>query len=318
MSGTMAASRPIEPASRSGAGRDHGCIEAHSRSVAAGTTNLNGDQRKAEAHSRGELVQWESASEDADSLLLVLAEALDDIESTRIANQNRLRSLEAMMGAHQQADAALAAIVARMLEDEKAITKALEAAMAAHPLGPWVKRTSGLGLKQIARLLATIGDPYIRAPEYDDDGNETAPARPRRGPAELWAYCGYSPTQRRQKGLRDNWSADAKMRAHLIAAQTIKFDGKPDKNGRVLTASPYRAVYDAARAQYADAVHPTHCVRCGPSGSPALPGSPLSAAHQHARAVRRVAKAILKDLYVEARALHQRTSDTHRSTVQGA
>jgi hypothetical protein len=63
-------------------------------------------------------------------------------------------------------------------------------------------------------------------------------------------------------------------------------------------------VYDAAREQYAEAVHPTECVRCGPAGKPALPGSPLSAGHQHARALRRVSKEILRDLWLEARMVH--------------
>jgi hypothetical protein len=31
--------------------------------------------------------------------------------------------------------------------------------MRAHPLGPWVKRTTGVGEKTGARLLAAIGDP---------------------------------------------------------------------------------------------------------------------------------------------------------------
>jgi len=68
--------------------------------------------------------------------------------------------------------------------------------------------------------------------------------------------------------------------------------------------SPYRLVYDAARAKYADAVHPSQCVRCGPAGSPALAGSKLSDAHKLARALRAVSKAIVKDLWREARRLH--------------
>jgi len=68
--------------------------------------------------------------------------------------------------------------------------------------------------------------------------------------------------------------------------------------------SPYRLVYDAARAKYADAVHPAQCVRCGPAGSPALAGSKLSDAHKLARALRAVSKAIVKDLWREARRLH--------------
>ena len=56
--------------------------------------------------------------------------------------------------------------------------------------------------------------------------------------------------------------------------------------------------------EYADAVHAAECKRCGPKGKPAQPGSPLSAAHQHARAIRLIAKAILRDLWTESERLH--------------
>ena len=45
-----------------------------------------------------------------------------------------------------------------------------------------------------------------------------------------------------------------------------------------------------------DAVHPVTCVRCGPSAKPAEPGSAPSKAHQHANALRKVGKELLKDL----------------------
>lgn len=64
--------------------------------------------------------------------------------------------------------------------------------------------------------------------------------------------------------------------------------------------SPYRDTYDAARAQYVDRTHATECVRCGPSGKPALIDSPWSAAHQHAAALRLTGKEILRDLWIVA------------------
>lgn len=84
------------------------------------------------------------------------------------------------------------------------------------------------------------------------------------------------------------------MRTWLIATSCVK-------NAN----SPYRAVYDAAREKYADATHAVACRRCGPEGSPAPIGSPLSAAHQHARAIRAMCKEILRDLWREARAMHE-------------
>jgi hypothetical protein len=69
--------------------------------------------------------------------------------------------------------------------------------------------------------------------------------------------------------------------------------------------SPYRAIYDARRAATADRVHETPCVRCGPSGKPAQPGTPWSAGHQLADALRIVSKEILKDLWREAKRIHE-------------
>lgn len=75
-------------------------------------------------------------------------------------------------------------------------------------------------------------------------------------------------------------------------------DGYDHINRRAIT--PYGKVYIDGRAKYADAVHNHPCPRCGPIGKPAPAGSPLSDAHKHARALRLVAKAILKDLWREA------------------
>lgn len=253
-------------------------------------------------------------SAQADALLLVLADALDDLERTRIANENRARALADAKGmGGTQAHDQITGLVDALRTLEHGAELALKRALRQHPLGPWVKATVGVGEKQGARLLAAIGDPADR-----------------RTVSQLWAYCGYhvlrsdhccSETQTtavgsdtsssdlghttaethatpagvaptRRKGQRANWNATAKMRAFLIAGSCVK-----------QSASPYRPVYDAGRAKYADAVHVVECRRCGPAGRPAPAGSPLSAGHQHARALRLVAKAVLRDLWVEARRL---------------
>ena len=261
-----------------------------------------------------------------DPLLILAAQALDDLEATRIANENRLRSLRdvyGLAGSPQEAEAAGLVDGLKALEHQAELS--LKRALRRHPLGEWVKRTVGVGEKQGARLLAAIGDPYWN----------TLHDRPRTV-SELWAYCGYhvirtgqlSPgAQRvsagaeqspgggerhqggdspqhssvgvapaRARGQRANWNAEAKSRAWLIACSCIK-----------QADSPYRAVYDEGRARYADALHSAECRRCGPSGRPAPVGSPLSAGHQHARALRLVSKAILRDLWIEARAIHEGT-----------
>ncbi len=254
---------------------DQGPGEAQVRSVGG---KLSGDN-----------VTTENQDPSVTAELLFCAEFLDDTERVRIANDNRLRSMAAVgidTTPYQQQAAPFAQI-------EHQATLALQRALRKHPLGPFVKRTTGIGEKQGARLIASIGD--LTYNHLED--------RPRRGPAELWAYCGFIPGQRRQKGIKSNWNASAKMRAFLIAEKTITMTGEPDKNGKPSALSPYRATYDNARHKYATATHDRPCPQCGPKGKPAQPGSPLSLGHQHARALRVVAKEILKDMFLEAKAL---------------
>nr|WP_159080849.1 Hint domain-containing protein [Nocardia suismassiliense] len=104
---------------------------------------------------------------------------------------------------------------------------------------------------------------------------------------------------KRQRGQRSNWSENARKRVWVIASAMPKFPG-----------GHYEATYRAARMKYADATHRVDCVRCGPAGTPAPAGSSLSDGHKHARAVRIVAKEILKDLWIEARAEH-----SNRTTI---
>lgn len=277
------------------------------------------------------------------AFLALAADILDGLEKERIANENRLRQLtrtEAdadgeMRGfgldeSHPDV-ARLAALVSMLQDAEKAATLNLQRLMKNHPLGPWVKAQKGIGEKQGARLIAAIGDPYIR-PEITRADGTAEPSRPRKV-SELWAYCGYhvvpaggpaaagtlnstaaggdkdgggpgpvasgtpeavaGVAPRRQRGHRANWNAAGRMRAYLVAESCIKISG-----------TRYRAVYDDAREKYNGALHDAECIRCGPKGSPKPAGSPLSLMHQHKRALRAVAKEILRDLWKEGRRLH--------------
>lgn len=267
-----------------------------------------------------------------DSLFGLMADILDDLENTRIANENRLRQMtrtavdsdgnERGFGLTEDHPdvARLAAMVDALAKLEHDAVLNLQRAMRAHPLGPWVKAQRGIGEKQAARLLATIGDPYW------NDLHE----RPRTV-SELWAYSGYhtlalpvgqgtndthasladgsktghvdqagSGSQstsihvaaKRQKGQRANWSADAKMRAFLISESVVKAGG------------PWREVYDKRKAATDGRLHAVPCPRCGPKGKPAQPGSPWSAGHRHVDALRILSKEILKGLWIESRRLH--------------
>jgi hypothetical protein len=279
------------------------------RSVDPHSTAVDGALSPADSTGPSEPIV--SPSRLADSLLLIYSDALDDLERTRIATENRVRSLRQVkgMGATPE-EARLVAMVDGLAALEHGAELELKRALRKHPLGPWVKATVGVGEKQGARLLAAIGDPASR-----------------RTVSQLWAYSGYhvlpvgqprpdshaqvadgepsSDTGQvhhetqpvlagvapsRNRGQKANWNTTAKMRAFLVAESCIKH-----------RRSPYRAVYDAGREKYADSVHKVPCRRCGPSGHPAETGSPLSDGHKHARAMRLVSKAILRDIWVEAR-----------------
>lgn len=256
----------------------------------------------------------------ADGRLYLLAAQLDNIEDLRIAVENRHRQATRavedvdgrLRGLGLPPDDPVVAQSARLIEQldaaEHSIELALNRVMRAHPLGAWQKATLGVGEKQLARLLACIGDPYW---------NTTADAP--RTVSQLWAYCGLSvlpvtgqgpadthpesagdgaPLRggvavKRRRGERANWSATAKSRAWLIAASCLKQD-----------RSPYRKLYDDARLKHAEAVHAAPCAQCGPAGKPAQPGSALRPGHQHARGMRVMSKEILKDLWAESRRLH--------------
>lgn len=272
-----------------------------------------------------------------DAMLAVHADTLTDLEKLRIATENRLRQFTRTepdedgemrgfgLDEGHPAVARLVEIVATLREAETLAVKSLEQGVKQHPLGPWVKKTKGIGLKQGGRLLAAIGDPYWH-PIFN---------RPRLV-SELWSFCGYGvwridpatlevvPREQglppgdlgiaphRRKGVKSNWNDAAKMRVYLIAEACLKQleKGCKQEDGTVkhqsgCDCSPYRRIYDETRAKYADGVHRMDCKRCGPSGKPALAGSPLSAGHQHARAMRKMSKEILRDLWLEGKRLHE-------------
>lgn len=273
-------------------------------------------------------------------LLELAADVLDDIERTRIANENRLRQLTRTgedkdggeRGFELNADdpqvKRVAFIVRTMLCDSPVVEELygkrppkgrgksccmehdaianLTACLKQHPLNEWVKSTTGIGEKQGARLLAAVGDPYWND---RDDCPRTL--------AQLWSYCGYAvvdgraPFRQKTKHNKDGsivegtgrvtWNPTARMRVNRVAEQCKR-----------TMASPYRAVYEDARKKYAGAVHKRECHRCTPKGHPPAPvGSPLKLSHEDARGVRVVAKEILRDMWSQARDIHAAQNGSH-------
>lgn len=236
----------------------------------------------------------------ADPFLSLAAEVVSDLEENRKANANRLGFLtrsgedadgiERGLGMDERHPdvARLAALVDAMAQLEHKAVLNLNRLVRQHPLGPWIKAQKGVGDKQAARLLAIVGDPYINMQTGEP-----------RTVSQLRSYCGHGdPTRRKRKGMTQAdlfalGSPEAKMRVWNIAASCLKAQGH------------YADVYYARKDVTEGRLHVNDCVRCGPSGKPALAGSPWSDAHRHADALRIVGKEFLRDLWLEAKRLHE-------------
>ncbi|MDQ6524286.1 hypothetical protein RB608_11775 [Nocardioides sp. LHD-245] len=251
----------------------------------------------------------------ADPFLALAADVLDDAERNRIANENRLRQLtrsetdsdgeERGFGLDETHPdvARLAAIVGMLEKVEHQASLNLQRMLRAHALGPWVKAQKGVGDKQAARLLAVIGDPYL--------GPDGQP----RTVSQLWSYCGHGdPSRKRRKGMTQDdlfalGNPVAKSRVWLISCAVLKSGGGEQKATAVpvstVLAPSLAAVYYRRKAATVGRAHAADCVRCGPSGKPALVGTPWSDAHRHADALRVLGKTILRDLWIEARRIHE-------------
>ncbi len=236
----------------------------------------------------------------SDPFLALAADVLDDLETVRIANESRYRQLtrtEADSDGEERGFglddshpdvARLGALVDSLRQAEHQAGLNLNRLLRQHPLGPWVKAQKGIGEKQAARLLAVVGDPYVN--------EQTGEIRT---VSQLWAYCGHGdPSRRKFKGMTQ---ADlfrlgnpvAKSRVWLIACAVLKSQG------------PLVSTYYDRKAATEGRAHAAPCVRCGPSGNPAPEGSHWSDAHRHADALRVLGKEILRQLWLEAKRIHE-------------
>lgn len=231
--------------------------------------------------------------------LALLAETLSDFEEVRIRMGNRLRSLTTITvdedgiihGFGMPEDNPVVKVYLEQTEKiaaiEEASIKVVQKTIRNSSMGEYVKNAQGVGEKTAARLLGCIGDPYWHPVEK----------RPRTV-SELWAYCGMSVRDgrapRRTKGQQSNWNAEARKRVRVIAKSVEK-----------QTKGKYRELYDATKAHYAGAIHTYDCAQCGPAGKPAQPGTPLKPSHIQARALRRVGKEVLKDMWLASKENHE-------------
>lgn len=162
----------------------------------------------------------------------------------------------------------------------------------------WQNSIHGLGVHTFARLLGHIGHPVWTTPHHWEGTGENrvlvADEPIARTISQLHQYCGHGAPGRARKGMTAEdalalGSPIAKTIVYIIAEGCMKkFD------------SPFRAVYDEAKAERADRLHSIECVPCGSKGKPAPVGSPWRPGHVHAHALRMTGRAILHDLWIVA------------------
>lgn len=226
--------------------------------------------------------------------LRILSEMFYDAQQNRIALTNRLVSETVWP------DPVLEAVDAAE-RSEKKLGLAMRRCFrtAAPEVYQWTKDTPGVGEHLIARLLGAIGDPRIAYPHHWE-GEGTARVLVQDDPylrtvSQLWSYCGIGdPTRKRRKGMTaDEATAlgnpHAKMLCRLLAESAMKCAGSETRK-----RSPYRDVYDESRATY-------EADRDWTKG------------HCHNAALRKTAKAIIRDLWKIAPApdLGHERADTH-------
>lgn len=201
----------------------------------------------------------------------------------------------------------------------------------------WQKSRDAVGIGEhlLGRLLGTIGDPLRAEPKHwEGTGSNRTLIDDEPHPrtvSQLWSYCGHGdPSRKRHRGM--SWqdgaalgNPDAKSIVWNMAGFCVQSgvrylcdDGEVSKrNGKDVCSrcglhkdeheqksiTHYGAVYLDRRVRTEDKNHVVECVRCGPSGRPAQPGTPWSKGHQHADGLRVLGKTILKDLWIAAGAI---------------
>jgi len=252
--------------------------------------------------------------------LTIAADQVDDIEAVRKSTANRLRSLTIPVeipksgitidkaGEGTPEAIALASQLEVFQMAEKTAVLELNRAMRAHPLSGWVKEGMGVGTKSVARLLGSIGDPASR---YDPEAEEVV----ERTVGQLWSYCGYGDAekQKRRKGVQSNWNSEAKMRVHIIADAAFK----PRCESCVEQGATLREEGEAGWSS-----PPADCT-CEADGytyrveyeesRKADAALDIADGHKHNRALRKVKKLFLKNLWLEARRV-QLTDGTHSAS----
>jgi len=242
--------------------------------------------------------------------LRVWAEMLHDHMTHRIASSNRAERAAVDPETYR---GHLDALLFTENELAKAMRKCYKR-IAPPEIRAWQVETLGMGDHLVARLLGHMGHPVIAHPHHwEGTGAKrvlVADEPYRRTLGQLLQYAGHGAPGRAKKGASAEdlfalGNPKLKMLVHLLAEAAVKAQVRkfPDAGDDFDPSSRYALgrlgdVYLTARKDSAEKVHATDCVRCGPSGRPALVGSPWSKGHQQAHALRIVGKDILRQLWI--------------------
>ncbi len=197
----------------------------------------------------------------------VVARQFQDTQQARIRAENRYRSATKR---DEHIDPSFTEPFLLMQQAEDMYGKILRKhyRQVVHPaIKAWVEATDGLGEHTMGRLLGEIGEPGIAFPAHWEENPEALWAKEgkrsiifeepfSRGVRQLWAYCGFGdPERRRRKGMAQEDALGlgnplAKTLAWNIAADCIKLNGVPDKNGRRRARSPYRVYYEQTKKRF--------------------------------------------------------------------
>lgn len=237
----------------------------------------------------------------ADPMLFTLAQTLQDYETLRIAEEHRLRIFSmpsdvpdedgVCRGFGYAEDSDEVQIVKGLIDPLKDLEHrtvlSLQKRMRVNPIWPYFKDVKGVGEKTLARLMACIGDPYLRP--LDDGSYEP------RTVSQLWAYCGMHTmpnkdgeiiAAKRMKGVQANWNTEAKTRLFLLSQNLLRQGIRKDKDGNQYAVTEYGQLYLDRRAHTA-VTHPEW-----------NPGHGLN------DALRIMGKELLKQLWRAAREIH--------------
>lgn len=236
-----------------------------------------------------------------DPMLFTLAQTLQDYETLRIAEEHRLRIFSmpsdvpdedgVCRGFGYAEDSNEVQIVKGLIDPLKDLEHrtvlSLQKRMRVNPIWPYFKDVRGVGEKTLARLMACIGDPYLRPL---DDGSYVP-----RTVGQLWAYCGMHTmpnkdgeivAAKRMKGVQANWNTEAKTRLFLLSQNLLRQGIRKDKDGNQFAVTEYGQLYLDRRAHTA-VTHPEW-----------NPGHGLN------DALRIMGKELLKHLWQAAREIH--------------